>query len=313
MFSFLRKNLIAELVILVVESEYNEHFSMTSHVFVSTPTKIQLHELKKRISGVTTVPPERIMLIFCGQVLSIEHEYVPLEAFEPAGVVDEDNLSFRPRLCLRIIDDPNIYVVEEEPDAERRRPGGDDDANKTQTNQKQRHKHKGRNYFDLEKELGGEVNCIAFAPSLRKAGYDNEGAFANLSLDVLHGAGLWIPMAAARRIHSACLQVKKRLAQKDREEGKHHYRQLGAELGDAQHPQDDDDAGEPHEMVVVKNKADARREYEAEVIRQKKVAREEAALLKSGKGRKQSEALKQHSEELQLKIDAIRRYLYAYH
>lgn len=174
MFSFLRRNVVAELVVLVVESEYNEQFSMTSHVIVSVPTKIQLHELKKRICGVTGVPPERIMLMFCGQILTIEKEYVPLETFEPSEIVDEDHLSFIPRLCMRIIDDPVIRVPEEEEDAERRRPVTDDDADKGQTKLKHRHKHKSKGDFDIEKELGGEVNCVAFVPVLRKAGYDNE-------------------------------------------------------------------------------------------------------------------------------------------
>lgn len=174
MFSFLRKNLVAELVILVVESEYNEQFSMSSHVIVSAPTKINLNELKKRLRGVTGVPPERIMLIFCGQILTNEKEYVPLEAFEPLEVVDEDHLSFMPRLSMRIIDDPVVHVPEEEEDAERRRPVIDDGADTGQAKLKHRHKHRSKGDFDIEKELGGDVNCVAFIPVLRKAGYDNE-------------------------------------------------------------------------------------------------------------------------------------------
>ena len=143
---------------------------------------------------------------------------------------------------------------------------------------------------------------------------------------MLHGSGLWIPLGAARRIHSACLKVKKRLAQRDREQGRNHYRHVdtaphadtnaGPAAGhgeEQQHPQHAGDAEEEEEEaaepVVVMNKADARREYEAELIREKKAAREEAALLKSGKVRKQSEALKQHPEELQHKIESIRRYV----
>lgn len=71
--------------------------------------------------------------------------------------------------------------------------------------------------------------------------------------------------------------------------------------------EDDDLSDALEEVPVTKSKADARREYEAGVIRQKKAAREEAALLKSGKGKKQTDALKQHPEELQRRIEAVRR------
>lgn len=107
--------------------------------------------------------------------------------------------------------------------------------------------------------------------------------------------------------------MRKRLAQKDKDEGKHHYRHVDAPVpetdggADQQHPQEDGVTSEGAEPHATKNKADARREYEAELIRQKKAAREEAALLKSGKALKKTDALKQHSEELQRKIDLIRR------
>lgn len=183
MFSFLRKNLIGELVILVVESDYNEKFNMHSHILLSSPTKIKVGELKTRISGVTSIPPERILLLFCGQILTIERDYIPEESFEPCNVVDEDNLSFRPRLCLRIMDDPTVHIEEEEPDADRRRIGSNDDTNKPQAKQRHKHKHKGKNEFDLERELSGEVNCVPFASLLRKQGYDNEVQFSvNMNL-----------------------------------------------------------------------------------------------------------------------------------
>jgi hypothetical protein len=84
--------------------------------------------------------------------------------------------------------------------------------------------------------------------------------------------------------------------------------------GDADRPDGQHDAEEKHAhseastaiTAVAKNKADARRDWEAEIIRQKKVAKEEAALLKSGKGKKPTDALKEHTEELTARIAQIR-------
>jgi hypothetical protein len=85
-----------------------------------------------------------------------------------------------------------------------------------------------------------------------------------------------------------------------------------ADHDDNEHEHDVDEKKAPSEAstaitAVAKNKADARRDWEAEIIRQKRVAKEEAALLKSGKGKKApTDALKEHSEELTARIAQIR-------
>jgi NADH dehydrogenase/NADH:ubiquinone oxidoreductase subunit G len=82
-----------------------------------------------------------------------------------------------------------------------------------------------------------------------------------------------------------------------------------ADRHDGQHDEEEKHAPSEASTVttaVAKNKADARRDWEAEIIRQKKVAKEEAALLKSGKGKKPTDALKEHSEELAARIAQIR-------
>jgi hypothetical protein len=161
-----------------------------------------------------------------------------------------------------------------------------------------------------------------------------------MNLETLHGPGLWVPLAAARRIHAVCTKVNKRLTDKDKQEHRNHYRNIdvtnsaannnnnnaagsrptsGSRHGDdvlsdhdPDHPDPIHAARAPSEAstavtAVVKNKADARREYDAEVIRQKKAAREQAELVRLGKVRKKTDALKQHSEELEQRIAQIRR------
>ena len=133
-------------------------------------------------------------------------------------------------------------------------------------------------------------------------------------METLRGPGLWIPLAAARRILTACVKVKKRLADQDKQEQRHHYRNM--ELPADPRANALDPSGEPRapseasvSSALHRTKADARREYEQEIIRQKKAAKDEAELAKSGHNRKLSTgARKEHSDALAAKIESIRRH-----
>jgi len=134
-----------------------------------------------------------------------------------------------------------------------------------------------------------------------------------MSLEVLRGARLWIPLSSAKRVFGLCVQHKQALDLKDKASMQPHYRQIehghatdaaaghGAEHGDhAKH-------------LPVVNKADVRREYEQQIIRQKKAAKEAAALLKSGKQASKAVSLKEHPEELRKKIEALKLYEFDLH
>lgn len=100
---------------------------------------------------------------------------------------------------------------------------------------------------------------------------------------------------------------------KDKASTQPHYRQIeahhhglaaGAVEGTGGGAEAVNDAA--HHVPV--SKADARREYDQEIIRKKKAAKEAAALLKSGKQAGPADSLKLHSEDLRKKIEALKLY-----
>ncbi len=131
-----------------------------------------------------------------------------------------------------------------------------------------------------------------------------------MSLETLRSPHLWLPKGPAERIFSLCSERKKRIDAHDKASTQPHYRHLEvpaasagvgavATIGSAAESA----------LPVGHHKADARREYDQEIIRKKKAAKEAAALLRSGKGPKKSAGRKQHSEELTRKIEALKMYV----
>lgn len=161
-----------ELFIIVLESEFNDEFDLIDHLLLAVPSKIKVDELRRRIQGATDISCDRVLLLYCGQVLQGPNTYVPAEAFELTGIVDEDTGTFRPRICMQVTPDPVVRVKEEEPDAERKTGGGEDNGPK-QTKVRHKRKAKSKGQFDLVKELT-LVQCEKFADTIAKEGYDNE-------------------------------------------------------------------------------------------------------------------------------------------
>lgn len=326
MFDVFKTNEVGELVVIVLSGEFNSAYNLQSHIILGCPMKISIGEVRKRISGACGVYDERLLLLFCGQVLSNDKEQVPVEAFELPDAADEDANSFKARLCLSILKDTRAQLEEDD--------NGLDNINLLQPGSsldlapkvKHKRKHKDKGEFNLEVELSS-INCNAFTAILTKEGYDNEvsgmcgrlvtlsdfsslifvqGAFANMTLEVLRCAGLWIPLSSAKRIFGLCVQRKQALDLKDKASMQPHYRQVehghaaGAAAGHGAEPADHTTR---HAAV---NKADVRREYEQQIIRQKKAAKGAAALLKLSKQADKAASLKEHPEELRKKIEALK-------
>mmetsp|Transcript_93759 Transcript_93759/g.183831 ORF Transcript_93759/g.183831 Transcript_93759/m.183831 type:complete len:584 (-) Transcript_93759:105-1856(-) len=313
-----------ELVVLVLDSQFNEEFDMPESVVLAVPSGLMVDHLKRRIQGVTNVPTERILLLFCGEILFGVKTQIPVEAYEPTEIVDEDSGTFRPRLWMQVVADPVVHIKDEEPDADRRR-NQEVEAGPEHIKAKHKKTHKTKDPFDLRTELE-KIQCSGFFDVLTKQEYDNEGAFANLTSAILRGPGLWIPVSATRKILTISAQIKKRIADKDKDVNRNHYRNIN--LSAVSSPRDGDGNALPHHSehhgqnelldhapseasasnaIQGKNKADMRREWEAEVIRKKKAAKEEAAMLKAGLIRPKSDSLKEHTKELTAKIAEIRQ------
>jgi len=121
---------------------------------------------------------------------------------------------------------------------------------------------------------------------------------------------MWIPLGTAKRIFARCIQLKQQQESKDKASARPQYRQIEVSANDGVN-NDRLESGSEHGSVQhhsTVHKADARREYDQQIIREKKAAKEAAVLLRNAKTVKKSDGRKQHSEELQKKIDSLKLY-----
>lgn len=172
MFEYFKRKELGELIIIVLTSEYNAEFGLKSHVFLGCPTKTSVDGLKARICGATQIPIDRIMLLFCGEVLSNGKGLVPEDAFELPDSVDEDTSSYRARLCLHITDAKILENKEEDNDDNRNHIANAEIAEERVLKAKHKRK-KEKGDFNLEKELQ-ELQSSLYFSMLSNAGYDNE-------------------------------------------------------------------------------------------------------------------------------------------
>lgn len=161
-----------ELVILVLESDFNEEFDLGDCVVLAVPSNITVDDLKRRIQGAIGVTNDRIVLLYHGDVLSGSKVLIPSDAFELAGIVDEDTNLFRARICMQLTADPVVHINPEEADADRYSAGVEDNGPRL-TKTKHKKKAKVKEQFDLSKELT-QIQCERFVDVLAKESYDNE-------------------------------------------------------------------------------------------------------------------------------------------
>ena len=171
--SLFKTNEVGELVIIVLSGEYNSAFNLSSHIILGCPSVISTGELKRRISGVCGVDVERLLLLYCGQVLSVDKELIPSEAFELSDAADEDDNSFKARLCLSVLEDSRVKLQEDDYDLDNKNQVESDDVQDIAPKTKHKRKHKDKGEFNLEVELA-KISSNAFAGILTERGYDNE-------------------------------------------------------------------------------------------------------------------------------------------
>lgn len=122
---------------------------------------------------------------------------------------------------------------------------------------------------------------------------------------------MWIPLGPAQRILARCIQLKQQQESKDKASARPQYRQIEVSSANDGTNNGRRESGSEHGSVqhhLTVHKADARREYDQQIIREKKAAKEAALLLRNAKPVKKSDGRKQHSEELQKKIDSLKMY-----
>lgn len=124
-----------------------------------------------------------------------------------------------------------------------------------------------------------------------------------MTLETLRGPGLWIPLGPAQRILARCTQLKQQQVSKDKASARPQYRQIEVSANEGTTDGSEPSSVQQHSTI---HKADARREFDQQIIREKKAAKEAAALLRNAKAVKKSDGRKQHSVELQKKIDALK-------
>lgn len=173
MFDLFKQNEVGEVVIIVLDGQFNVHFDVQTHIILGCPSKLKVSDLKTRIMGATGIPVERIMLLFCGQVLSDHQDQIPSDAFEFPETGDEDSNSFKARLCLSIMAAPFVEAKDDEDDINDKTAVSSDTVQDIIPKIKHKRKQKDKGEFNLVHELES-VKCGFFASGLINFGYENE-------------------------------------------------------------------------------------------------------------------------------------------
>jgi len=202
-------------------------------LFLTIPVQYKVTALKEKIHGLTCVPYERIRLMFCGTVLS-DADVVPEDAYELTTRVPDDEDVFRPHIFLTL----SPVEEEEKPPSEASEPSEIDEeelaaelAMKAKLEAKRLKEeevlaarmarvkelqegvmaeHEKDSEFVLDIDLE-KIECSHFLDQLSEAGFEDEGAFACITDEVLREKGLWIPRKARVRIVALADSIKRRL------------------------------------------------------------------------------------------------------
>ena len=297
--------------------------NVQSPLYLVAPMICTVIELKNRIYGATKIPVVRMRLLFCGEVLSEDDTYIPDEAFEVAHVQDEDAEVFRPHLYLSLMryEDPDVESVSsvstsESVRAERAAALALEEAERQEQEELERERNaRAKRLEDLEfAKLGikniefnlkddlHKIGCDYFYEPLLTHGYADEGAFSNLTDEVLRRKPLYIPKRARYVIAALADAIKRRIDLDNAPKtskmtsvedellmaGKIHKRQVEG-LGDAT------------------TKRDIQRAWEAKIKKEKadlKALEEEKLKPK----RPEDRPKRVHSMEVQDLIDKIRKF-----
>jgi len=315
----LREDVMGELTVRIMktnmdtdilENVYLDRLIMTKKkaIILTCPMKsTTVQSLKERLAGITDIPARHIHLYFKGAYMKDENP-IPIDAFEYIDYKESDEDVFKPRIYMEVTFNPEdddapetskqralrVQLEIDRAEALERQKEEDERLAKEVEIEKERQefqklqqkiaKKEARHRFNLEEQMR-KINCELFFPRLRDAGYEEEGAFAHVTDEVLAGYGLWIPKLSRIRILSlrdAFLRKQETIhaARHVKVDVSH----MGRERGGA-------------DGVVYNNK----KELEDAWKRQKEAEEARLWLLEHGP------QPKPHAPELQAKIDKLRR------
>jgi len=164
--------------------------------------------------------------------------------------------------------------------------------------------HKKSKVFSLKKDLE-RIMCHHFYDVLKAAGFDDEGAFSQITHEVLLDKDIWIPRKARTRMVALADSLKRRIDQRMRK---------GAVAKDRVNAQMKDSGaikGVAIEGIegVMTNKRDINNAYKAQQKKLDAETREQRMRLQEQEAtqyKRDNPEPKPHSADLQLKIDKIR-------
>jgi hypothetical protein len=230
----LREDTVGELTIRLLrynycetpENPYLERILATgkkAYFVVCSHTSTVLG-LKQRLSGLSEVPSHLLVLYYLGKVM-VDDDFVPKEAFEFLSYEDSDDDVFKARIYMEITFDPDDPEAPEtnhqrhqrearerieaearvlqlrQEERERKEAALAEEAEKMVAFEAKIRKKEARHHFDLKGELT-KIGCETFYEAMLKAGFQDEGAFATVTEEILAGEGLWIPRLSRIRILS---------------------------------------------------------------------------------------------------------------
>ena len=174
-----------EVIIRILTGNDKEFSTKLRHIVLPVTTHTTINHLKSKLHGVTKVPVDRILLLFCGRTVGPGHLRIPAEAFEYTTALDEDVIKFKPHLCMCILSERDKGEKEKGPndscDERNSTPAAkegsyfEDHSDQKKLAHQQGAKRHRNPYgsFDIEQELA-KIKLEKFAPVLISAGYGNE-------------------------------------------------------------------------------------------------------------------------------------------
>lgn len=164
--------------------------------------------------------------------------------------------------------------------------------------------HKKSKVFSLKKDLE-RIMCHHFYDVLKAAGFDDEGAFSELTHEVLLDKGIWIPRKARTRMVALADSLKRRIDQR-LAKGSQAKDRLNAQMKESGAIKGVAIEGIDGVMTNKKDINNAFKEQQKKLDAENREKRMRLQAIEAALLRKGNPEPKVHPEALQLKIDKIR-------
>eukprot|EP01031_Cornospumella_fuschlensis_P034664 gene34664-41978_t len=188
---------------------------LPDEILLSVPNVLTCTELIVRLQGHYDLL-HKVSFVFSGRVLGPE-EHLPQSCFESFEPVNEDFDFFRPRLVMCVaVDCPLDLDDHDDMDNTMLTADSHDDEVDSMEEELARERQRAGRFkdptplFDMRAELA-LLGCAQYADMLERAGYLEEGCFAQLTEETFaHTVGLYLPAD----VRSKCLQLGVRVREK---------------------------------------------------------------------------------------------------